>query len=176
VKELSAEILNTYSIGSIADRSMKDLKKFEGVSRVKAGQLIAVSELSRRMQREKRERLDNLADVKTRVADMKFLETEILRVFYLNAGNELLAEKSFDGGVGFVNIDSRQIVLEALSSNASAVILAHNHPSGKSKPTPADVQATKDLQRLCGKLDVELLDHIIVGEEVSSMRRSGSLG
>ncbi|MFB6180628.1 MAG: DNA repair protein RadC, partial [Candidatus Nanohalobium sp.] len=170
VKELCGEILNEVSLDGLADRSLEELKGFEGVSRVKAGQLLAAGELGRRMQRSEKERIESFSDVKAQVEDLKFLESEVARVFYLNSGNEIVSEKEFDGGVDSVNLEPRKVFGEALRSNASALILSHNHPSGKSEATERDIEFTEELVGLGERLGVEVLDHAIVGEEVVSLR------
>lgn len=171
VKELSAEILNAYSLQEIPGRGMDDLKQFDGVSRVKAGQLMAVAELSKRMKKEDREKISSFSDVKARVGDMKFLEEEKLRVFHLNSGNEILEEEEVDGGVDEVNFQPKKVFRSAIKNNAAAVILAHNHPSGNSEPTEADIETTRELSEVGDKLGLKLLDHIIIGEEITSMKR-----
>jgi DNA repair protein RadC len=175
VKELSAEILKEVSLEGLADRSLDEMKGFDGVSRVKAGQLIAAGELGRRMKRGEREKLENFSDVKDQLGDMKFMESEKLRVFYLNSGNELVAEEEFDGGVSSVNAELREIFAPGISSNASALILAHNHPSGESEATDPDLEFTRELIDLGSRLGLDVLDHAIVGEKVESMRSSTDL-
>lgn len=175
VKELSAEILNEYSLDEIADRDPEDLKKFEGVSRVKAGQLVAVGELSRRLKKEKREKIQGLSDVEARTGDMRFMESEVLRVFYLNSGNEVVGEEEFDGGVSEVGFDTREVFQQAMSCNASAMILTHNHPSGEASATRKDVQVTDELIELGKGLGVEVLDHVVVGERFHSMRENSEV-
>lgn len=172
VKELSSEILNTYSLDEIADRGLEELKQFEGVSRVKAGQLQAIGELSRRLEKEEKEKIESLSDVKAVCGDMKFLEEEILRVLYLSSGNELLTKKEFEGGVSQVGFRPRDIFKEGLKSNAAAMILIHNHPSGKASATSEDLQVTEDISDLGDDLGLELLDHVVVGSDFYSMRRS----
>ncbi|WP_414837468.1 RadC family protein [Candidatus Nanosalina sp. VS9-1] len=170
VKELSSEILNTYSLDELADRGLEDLKNFEGVSRVKAGQLQAIGELSRRLEKEEREEISSLSDVKAVCGDMKFLEEEILRVFYLSSGNEILARKEFDGGVSEVGFRPREIFKGALNSNAAAMILVHNHPSGEASATQEDIEVTEELRELGEKMGVDVLDHVVVGDGYYSMR------
>lgn len=175
VKELSSEILNRYSLEEIANRSLEELKQFQGISRVKAGQLVAVGELSRRLKVEEREEIRSLEDVKARVGDMKFLESEVLRIFYLNSGNEIIDEKEIDGGVSDVGFESKEILRDAIVCNAAAVILAHNHPSGKSEATQADIETTEELIETGEKLGISVLDHVIVGDQVASMKSSTRL-
>lgn len=170
VKELSGEILNTHALPDIAERSLTELTAFDGVSTVKAGQLKAVAELATRLQREDRDRVASLSDVEARVADMRFKSTERLRVFHLSAGNELLHEQEIDGVVDEVGFEPRQVFRTAVKQDAAAVILAHNHPSGSSAPTDADVRLTEDIVEAGEKLGVAVLDHVIVGEETASLR------
>lgn len=175
VKELSSEILNEHSVSELGNQGLESLKEFEGISRVKAGQLKALGELSRRAERSEREKLENLSDVRSQVGDMKFLDSEILRVFYLNSGNEIVGEEEFDGGVSNVGLDVQQIFRSALENKASAIILSHNHPSGESSATDQDLKTTKEIINAGESLGFDVLDHVIVGEEVFSMRRETGL-
>lgn len=175
VKELSGEILEKVSLDGLADRGLDELKEFDGISRVKAGQLLAAGELGRRMKRTQKEKIEGFEDLKSQVEDMKFMESEKARVFYLSSGNEVLAEKEFDGSVSSVEMEMRDVFEEGLRSNASALIIAHNHPSGEPKATKADVEFTRELVELGEKLGIEVLDHAVVGESVSSMRRSSDI-
>ena len=175
VKELSSEILNTYSLDEMADRDLSELKEFEGVSRVKAGQLKSLGELSRRMKKQEKERIQSLSDVKSMCGDMKFMEEEVLRVFYISSGNEVLETREFEGSVDSVGIEPRKVFKPALNVNSAALILAHNHPSGKAESTSQDVKTTREIIELGDKLGVEVLDHVIVGEGFFSMRESADL-
>lgn len=175
VKELSSEILNTHSLDELASRELSELKKFQGISGVKAGQLQAVGELSRRMKKSEKEKLESLSDVKSMCGDMKFLEEEVLRVFYLSSGNELLEKEKFSGGVSQVAAQPRKIFKTALNSSASALILVHNHPSGEADATQQDLETTSELIELGEKLGVEVLDHVVAGEDFFSMREGSDL-
>ena len=172
VKELSYEILEEFSLEKLSEASMNDFKDLEGISKVKAGQLKAIGELGLRLQREERDRIENLSDVKARVEDLKFKSSEVLRVFYLNSGNEIVAEKEFEGAVSNVSVNPKKIFSEALKNDAEAFILCHNHPSGEARPTEQDIDFTEDLIRSGRSLGLDVLDHVIVGEEVCSMRSS----
>ncbi len=171
VLELSGEILNRYPLSELGDRSLTELQEFNGVSRVKAGQLKAIGELATRLQNEETEQITGLSDVTNRVQDMRYLSDEVLRVFHLSNGNDLLHEQEIQGSVDAVDFRMRDVFREALRENAAAVILTHNHPSGRSDPTSQDVAVTKDAVELGEKLDVTILDHVIVGDTVSSMRK-----
>lgn len=170
VRELASEILGSYSLDEMASRSMEDFKEFKGVSRVKAGQLKALGELARRMKRTEGEKVDSLQDVKDMCRDMRFMEQEVLRVLYLSSGNEVLSTEEFDGDVSNVGFEPRKIFSEAFSSNAAAMILVHNHPSGRSEFTSEDVEVTRKVSDLGDDLGVKLLDHVLAGESFVSMR------
>ncbi|MFO7794121.1 MAG: DNA repair protein RadC [Candidatus Nanohaloarchaea archaeon] len=175
VKELSYEILDEFSLEKLSEASMNDFKELEGISKVKAGQLKAIGELGLRLQREERDRIENLSDVKARVEDLKFKSSEVLRVFYLNSGNEIVAEKEFEGAVSNVSVDPKKIFSEALKNDAEAFILCHNHPSGESDFTRKDLDFTRELIESSEKLGLEVLDHVVVGKEVVSMRSSSEI-
>ena len=102
-------------------------------------------------------------------------EREVFAVLFLNACNELLAfEELFRGSVITATIYPREIVKRTLHYNATAVIFAHNHPHGSSKPSEEDIRLTKMLSRLLKKIEVTVLDHCIVSKEsVVSMAEQG---
>lgn len=172
VLELSAEILQQYPLHELGNRSLTELQDFDGVSNVKAGQLKAIGELATRLQNEDMETITGLDDVKNRVQDMRFLDNEVLRVFHLSNGNELLQEQEVQGSVDAVDFRLRDVFREALRENAAAIILAHNHPSGESKATQQDVAVTEEAVELGNQLGVSVLDHVIVGKDVRSMRKN----
>ncbi|MFB6147912.1 MAG: DNA repair protein RadC [Candidatus Nanohaloarchaea archaeon] len=174
VKELAGEILDDSSLAELGNRKPGELEKFDGVSSVKAGQLVAVGELARRMQVEERDSIDNFSSAREQVEDMKYLEKEKLRAFYLSSGNEVLKKKEFEGGVDSVQVSTRELLEPAVRENVVALVIAHNHPSGRAEPTGEDVKFTEELKQAASTLDIEVLDHLIVGETVSSMRGSGA--
>ncbi len=175
VKELSYEILEKFSLEKLSEASTSDFKKLEGISKVKAGQLKAIGELGLRLQKEERDKIENLSDVKARVEDLKFKSSEVLRVFYLNSGNEIVAEKEFEGAVSNVSVDQKKIFSEALKNDSEAFILSHNHPSGESDFTRQDLEFTRELIEGAEKIGLEVLDHVVVGKEVVSMRSSSEI-
>lgn len=94
--------------------------------------------------------------------DMISLREEFV-VIYLNRNNDVLGYfKAFTGGVSSVVCDIKIILGIALKSVASGIILAHNHPSGKLKPSDQDSLMTKKVQEACKKLEVDLIDHLIL--------------
>lgn len=85
-------------------------------------------------------------------------------IIYLNRANRVLGYyKAFTGGLASVVCDTKLILAVALKSMASGIILAHNHPSGSLEPSEQDKSLTRRVNTACQNLDVELLDHLILG-------------
>ena len=82
-------------------------------------------------------------------------------------------ENLFFGSIDNSAVHARQVVQSGLKYNAAAVIFAHNHPSGKTKPSRSDISITKKLAETLDLFDIRVLDHFIVGREVTSMCELG---
>ncbi len=106
---------------------------------------------------------------------MKDYKREVFAVLFLNNKSRLIEyEELFYGTVDSCFVYPRIVAQRSLKLNASAVVLAHNHPSGSSEPSQADIDITKTIKDILQVLDVRTLDHIIVGsKEVVSMREKG---
>jgi DNA repair protein RadC len=90
-------------------------------------------------------------------------ERELFLVAYLNRGHKVLwTEIMHIGGITGTLVDKRLILKKALVGNCTAIILAHNHPSGAKQPSENDRKMTKQIKEACDLLDISLLDHIIV--------------
>ena len=102
------------------------------------------------------------------------LEREVFACLFLDTRHRLIAfEKLFLGSIDRASVHPREVLKRTLEHNAAAVIFAHNHPSGVAEPSASDIQLTDELKGLLSKLDVRLLDHIVVGRgrEVSFAER-----
>lgn len=89
---------------------------------------------------------------------------EFIHAFFLDRDHHLCwSETIARGHSSSAWLDYRELVSMALRVNSFCLILAHNHPSGRAWPSAVDVTTTKDLKRLCHKIGINLLDHIIVG-------------
>ena len=89
---------------------------------------------------------------------------EIFAVLYLNAQHELIEYvEEFLGTLTCTSVYPRELIKRALTLNASAIVLAHNHPSGKPEPSAADEALTRSVKRAMELVDVRTLDHIVVG-------------
>ena len=92
--------------------------------------------------------------------------TETFRVLYLNQNNQVLGCRTIsEGGLASTCCDVRTILQGALLTNAVAMILAHNHPSGNVTPSEKDIQITSQINKAAKLLDLQLLDHIIYTRE-----------
>ncbi|MGJ8615769.1 MAG: RadC family protein [Sulfitobacter sp.] len=108
---------------------------------------------------------------------MAHRETEQFRVLYLDRKNVLIAdEEQAKGTVDHVPVYPREVAKRALELNASALILVHNHPSGDTTPSTADIDMTKQIATACDALGLELHDHLIIGKSRElSFRSEGYL-
>ena len=108
---------------------------------------------------------------------MQFEGREQFRVLFLNQKNRLLADEVMSQGtVDRAAVYPREIVRRALVHDATAIILAHNHPSGDPTPSPQDEQLTKAIVETCRSINVTVHDHLVVGrEDVVSFKMLGLL-
>jgi DNA repair protein RadC len=103
-------------------------------------------------------------------------EHEVFACLFLDNRNRVIVfEELFRGTIDSASVYPREVVKACLSHNAVAVILAHNHPSGVSEPSQADIAITERLRKALALIDVRVLDHLIVGEEVTSFAERGLL-
>ena len=101
-------------------------------------------------------------------------QCEVFACLFLDAGHRVLAFKEmFRGSINRATVHPREVVKEALQLNAAAVIFAHNHPSGESQPSRQDIELTRTLMDILLVIDVRLLDHLVIGEEIISFTDLG---
>jgi len=161
--------------------SPDQLMAVRGLGAAKVCELLAVSELSRRSLREDmaaRKSLRQPRLVKEYCAsELAHLQVEHCIALYLTKHLRLLAtERVSEGTLAETSVYPREIVKAALRHHAAAVILAHNHPSGDTTPSDDDLVITQRLKEALALIDVELIDHIIIGaQSATSLREQGSL-
>ena len=122
--------------------------------------------------------LDAFSDAKSSKEYLTFklaqYEREVFAVMILNSQHKLIKyQEIFFGTIDSATIHPREVVKAVLTVNGSAVILAHNHPSGHAEPSQADIKITKRLSEALDLIDVNVLDHIIVGGEPVSLAERG---
>ncbi len=99
---------------------------------------------------------------------------EVFGCLFLDTKNCIIDwKKMFHGTIDSTTVYPREVVKEALRLNATKVILFHNHPSGNPDPSPQDIELTKKLKEILQIIDVKVLDHIIVGDDVTSFTDMG---
>ena len=107
---------------------------------------------------------------------LKNKEYELFTVLFMDNRHRVICfEEMFRGTINCASVYPREVVKAALKHNAAAVVLAHNHPSGVAEPSRADEQITKRLKEALALVDVRVLDHFVVGDEVVSFAERGLL-
>ncbi len=105
---------------------------------------------------------------------LRGLKKEVLSVIFLDASHAIIDSVIAAEGTLTVNtIYPREIIKKALDFHAAALIIAHNHPSGSLQPSGPDIKLTRSLFMLCGAMQIELLDHVIIGEGSFSFADNG---
>lgn len=105
---------------------------------------------------------------------LRGLQVEVLTAIYLDSALAIIdSEKVAEGTVNVNTVYPREIIKKALSHNASALIVAHNHPSGSLSPSAQDHQMTRQLYLTCSMMHIRLLDHLIIGDGHFSFADAG---
>ena len=170
VLNLAARLLSTYrGLVGLARVSFGELCNEKGLGEAKAAQLKAALELGRRLsstQPEERAVVRSPADIANLLlTEMGLLEQEHLRVVLLNQRNQVLSiPEVYRGSVNTSLIRIAELFREAVRQNCPAVVLVHNHPSGDPTPSSDDVAMTKQAVEAGKLLDIEVLDHVIIGQ------------
>lgn len=99
---------------------------------------------------------------------------EVFCVLFMDYYHRVISfDRMFNGTIDGASVYPREIVRSAIKHNAASVIFAHNHPSGVAEPSSADKKITNRLKEALALIDVRVLDHFIVGEEIVSMAERG---
>lgn len=170
--ELANKILSLVDnnvLQSLQDFSLEDLKKIKGIGKVKAIQLKAVCELARRMSQpvnKKNIKVNSSVDVaELLMEELRFEKIEHVKLLLLNAKNIIVRIIDISkGGMNSAIVEPKEILQEAIKSGIPKIILVHNHPSGDSTPSKADIELTKRLYSAANIIGIQLLDHIVIGD------------
>ncbi len=150
--------------------SLTDLTSIPGIGKMKAAQIMAITEISRRMSRNSFKESLKLNDPKS-IADyymekVRYLTREKVFVLYLSSSLNLLYEEQIsEGTIDRSLVSAREVFKKALKINASCIILIHNHPSGDPTPSEADLIITKKMVKNGEMLGIKVVDHIIIGDK-----------
>ncbi len=158
-----------------------DLRRRSGIGPAKAAQLLAAIELGRRFAHAhltERDAIHSPEDVVAFLShDIAGQEQEHLVVLMLDTRNRILRQETvYVGSLNTSVVRVGEIFREAVRANAAAVIVAHNHPSGDPSPSPEDVAVTRAMVEAGRLLDVEVLDHLILGKNRHVSLRQAGLG
>ncbi len=166
VLKLAQKILQKFENEKFTNITIDELKTIHGLGSVKACEIIACFELGRRMLKGKKSSIIlSPKDVWERMEDIRGSKKEHFVVFYLDSRNQEIQREVIS--VGTLNeslVHPREVFENAIKNNAASIILAHNHPSGDTEPSQADIEITKKLIHAGKILDIKIIDHIIVTE------------
>lgn len=157
------------SLAALPGLRMEELREIPGIGEVKAVKLLCLSEIARRIVREKIHRAQKY-DSPQAISDyymesMRHLDTEQTVVLHFDSKMALLGEDILTlGTVSGALISPREIFLKALQRQAVRIVLLHNHPSGDPAPSREDVLITRQVFRAGEILGISLTDHIIIGD------------
>ena len=170
--QLGQRILNNYGndLNLLAKASVNELKKFKGIGEAKAINIASAFELGRR-------RTENEITGKPKISTshdafkllnqkLTDLPHEEFWILLLNRANAVVKMECISkGGISGTVVDLRLVLKPAIEMLASGIILCHNHPSGQLKPSEQDVSLTKKIKESTRLMDINLLDHIIIGDQ-----------
>ena len=169
--DIAREILkgNHNNLLNLYDLSYRDLMQFSGVGKVKAIQLKAVAELSRRISKTNsgyRLRMDNPESIADYYMEqLRHAKQEQLLCAFFDAKNNFLGDVVVSkGAVNYTYVSPRDVFRYAFDYEAVMLILLHNHPSGDPTPSEDDLRITRRIEKGAQILQLELVDHIIVGD------------
>jgi len=170
VLDLATRLLSEFGgLGGLARATFSELSAVKGVGPAKAAQLKAGLEIGRRLliaAPHERPQITSPADAANLLMlEMGHLEQEHLRVLLLDTKNCVLASRNvYKGNVNTSVIRIAELFRVAIRHNSTAMIIAHNHPSGDPTPSPEDVRVTRQIVEAGDLLDIEVLDHLIIGQ------------
>ena len=178
--QVGQRLLQTFNgIAGLHSASFDEVCAQHGLGEAKACQIKAAIELGNRLRLERPEErptINSPADVAALVQyEMSGLEQEELRVVLLNTRNHVLGiSKVYRGSLNSSQVRIGELFKAAVRRNAAAIIVIHNHPSGDPTPSPDDVALTRAMVEAGKLLDIEVLDHLVIGHQrFVSMRRQG---
>ncbi len=181
-KPLAKKLIETFgSLAEVFAASPDELKQVTGVGDAAASLLKLIPEAARRLTKDAIlehpviDSWDRLVEYCTIVMARK--KVEQFRLLFLDRKNRLIADEvQQKGTIDHTPVYPREVVKRALELSPSALIMVHNHPSGDPSPSPADITMTKEIKQICGKLGIELHDHLITSRTGnSSFRHLGIL-
>jgi|Deesub1362A_J573_1020465.scaffolds.fasta_scaffold01885_10 DNA repair protein RadC len=180
--DLARELLQRGGgLAGLHAKSFDELLAMPGIGPAKAAQLKAAIELGRRLSTLSGDEKPSIRSPEEAanllLYEMGALEQEHFRVLLLDTRNRLIrGAEVYRGSLNSSLIRVGEIFREAIRSNAAAIIIAHNHPSGDPTPSPEDVSVTRAIVKAGKLLDIEVLDHLVIGRGRFVSLKSRGLG
>lgn len=168
-KEPAREALKAFgSLAAVLEADRKELGQVKGIGPKNCFGIHFVHQVARRYLKKRlvnRSYLHSSREVgEYLVHTLRDLDREAFIALFLDAGHAVIAvETVAEGTITANTIYPRELVKRALHHNAAAMIVAHNHPSGRRQPSKADINLTEQLHQACSLMHIQLLDHLIVG-------------
>jgi DNA repair protein RadC len=168
--DLARDLLDEYGgLRALLEADRKGFCRAKGLGDAKYAQLQATMEIARRHLGETLQRGDALSNPEDTSrylsAKLRHYPHEVFACLFLDTRLRVIRfEELFFGTLDGASVHPREVVKKALSHNASAVILAHNHPSGVAEPSQADLSLTRRLKEALALVDIRVLDHLIIGD------------
>ena len=169
--ELANKLLAKYGgLPGLVRADFRELCAEHGIGEAKSAQIKAALEIGRRLalvQVDTRYKISTPAEAANLVMlDMAYLDTEQMRVLVLDARGQLVEKVSlYQGTANSSVLRAAEVFRPAILRNCPALILCHNHPSGDPAPSPEDIKATRQLVEAGRILDIELVDHLVIGHQ-----------
>ena len=169
VLELAGKLLAKYGgLGGLMRAEFGEFCGEYGLGEAKAAQLKAALEIGRRlgmMQADEKYQIKSPADAANLVmVEMTYLDHEQMRILILDTKNQVVENISrYQGTVNSSVLRAAEIFRPAITRNCPGVIICHNHPSGDPTPSPEDIAVTEQLVQAGRVLDIELVDHLVIG-------------
>ncbi|MBW2112350.1 MAG: DNA repair protein RadC [Deltaproteobacteria bacterium] len=168
---LAREIINRFEgLRGLMAATSEDLLRVKGIGKAKLAQILAAMEIVKRQLRQPLQKIDIIRNPRELFEYLKVsmgnLSREEFRLLHLNRSRHLIAEEVlFRGTVDQAPIYAREVIESALRKKASALILAHNHPTRPGRASSEDIELTRSLVEACRVVGIPVLDHCIVGND-----------
>jgi len=168
VIDISKKIIDSYgNLKNIENLSVKKVQELFGLPFVISCQVVALFEIAKRIYSKREDvYLRSPKEVFEYVKELSKNKKEIFKGLYLDVKNRLICDEIIS--IGTINaslVHPREVFNPAIKNHAFSIILVHNHPSGDPKPSQDDINITKSLIKASKYIEIEILDHIIVGRE-----------
>ena len=167
-KILALEKNENNNLRFLQNVSIEEFMSIKGIGKVKAIQLKAIAELTKRMSKPldiSKVKINTPSNVAELLEEMKYEKREIVKAIILNSKNVIM--KIVDvclGGTNSAILKPKDVLQEAIKIGAPKIILVHNHPSGDPTPSQNDLDFTNRVYEASNLMGIELLDHIVIGD------------